>query len=83
MSEQRNFIIAAVLCLAVLLVWEMFVAKPQIEKQRQATPAQTIEQPGTSEATPSPVSEAPLPRAEALAESPRIRPGEAARSLWA
>jgi YidC/Oxa1 family membrane protein insertase len=74
MSEQRNFIIAAVLCLAVLLVWEMFVAKPQIEKQRQVTPAQTTEQPSTSTATPSPVpvTGAPLPRDEALAETPRI-----------
>jgi len=74
MSEQRNFIIAAVLCLAALFAWEMFVAKPQIEKQRQATPAQTTGQPSTPETKlpPVPATEAPLPRAEALAETPRI-----------
>jgi YidC/Oxa1 family membrane protein insertase len=74
MSEQRNFIIAAVLCLAVLLVWEIFVAKPQIERQRQPAPAPVAEQPVTPEAVPSPAgaTAAPLPREEALAETPRV-----------
>ena len=50
MEDQRNFIIAAALCIAVLLGWQFFYAIPQMERQkaiqeaeaeRQATVAET------------------------------------------
>ena len=40
MDNQRNFILAAVLSLAVVFFWQMFVISPRIEKERAAAEAQ-------------------------------------------
>ena len=40
MDNQRNFILAAVLSLAVVFFWQMLVISPRIEKERAAAEAQ-------------------------------------------
>lgn len=61
MDNQRNFILAAVLSLAVVFLWQMFVISPRIEAERaaaeaeaqlQAQTAKPAEQSGTP-STPS------------------------------
>jgi YidC/Oxa1 family membrane protein insertase len=63
MSENRNFILAIALSLAVLVGWQYFVAGPQMEKSRQEAARQeqttTAPQPAPA-ATPAPGS-APAP----------------------
>jgi YidC/Oxa1 family membrane protein insertase len=63
MSENRNFILAIALSLAVLVGWQYFVAGPQMEKSRQEAARQeqttTAPQPAPA-ATPAPGS-APVP----------------------
>jgi YidC/Oxa1 family membrane protein insertase len=74
MSEQRNLILAIVLCIAVLALWEIFVARPQMERYRQTQPAPAAEEtvaPGKA-APAEAAGTAPLPREEALSETPRI-----------
>ncbi|HMN88325.1 MAG TPA: membrane protein insertase YidC, partial [Bauldia sp.] len=86
MFDNRNFILAIVLSLAVLIGWQYFVAAPQIEKAQQqaaitaaqnaATPAATPDgaPPPVADATapPSGAAAATLTRDGALATSPRI-----------
>ncbi len=44
MADNRNTILAIVLSLIVLLGWQYFVAKPQLEQQRQIAEQQAAEQ---------------------------------------
>ena len=81
MDNNRNLIIAIVLSIGVLLLWEFFIAQPQIQHQQQqqaivagktATDAGLV--PATAPGTP-PASgaEAPtLTRDQALAGAPRV-----------
>ena len=39
-ENQRNFILAAVLPLAVVFLWQMFIISPRIEEERAAAEAQ-------------------------------------------
>jgi YidC/Oxa1 family membrane protein insertase len=54
MADNRNTILAIVLSLIVLLGWQYFIAKPQLEQQRQVAEQQVAEQgqPVTGDATP-------------------------------
>ncbi|MEE9314004.1 MAG: membrane protein insertase YidC [Rhizobiaceae bacterium] len=44
MDNQRNFILAAVLSLAVVFFWQMFVITPRIERERAIVEQQAAEQ---------------------------------------
>ncbi len=44
MADKRNTVIAIVLSLAVLLGWQYFIAKPQLESQQAAQQAQQAQQ---------------------------------------
>src|ERR1700693_2032030 len=88
MNENKNTILAIVLSGLVLLIWQYFFGLPYLEKQKQAQQpqqqqSQTVagspqraQEPGSAAQLPTaPVigqPEHPLPRAEALARSPRI-----------
>ncbi|NKB52366.1 MAG: membrane protein insertase YidC [Rhizobiaceae bacterium] len=58
MDNQRNFILAAVLSLAVVFFWQMLVISPRIEKERAAAEAQAQLQ---AETTPSNESTTAVP----------------------
>jgi YidC/Oxa1 family membrane protein insertase len=61
MSETRNYVIAIVLSIAVLLGWQFFVAGPQLEAQRKAAEAQRLAQQAAQGQTPGATSTAPAP----------------------
>ncbi len=42
MEDQRNFILAATLCIMVLLGWQFFYAIPQMERQKQIQEAEAL-----------------------------------------
>ncbi len=44
MDNQRNFLLAAVLSLAVVFFWQMFVIQPRIERERAIAEAQQAQQ---------------------------------------
>ncbi len=86
--DQRNLIIAIALSIAIVLVFQFFIERPRLERERTAHPAQETGQVAT-QATPggagapaapgalpgaAPPESAPTPksRSELLAESPRI-----------
>jgi YidC/Oxa1 family membrane protein insertase len=98
--ETKNIIIATLLSLLVVIGWDYFYARPQLERQRetqaqmlarQPHAAQPAPQAGTPQApSPSPPAQGSMPaqetaparggeapphmtRAEALAESPRVK----------
>ena len=69
---ERNLILAVVLSAIVLFGWQYFVAGPQIERER-ARLAETQQAPvAAAPGLPVPVAPRVLPRAEALAQAPRI-----------
>ena len=87
-KETKNFILATCVSMLVVLVWQTFYAGPQLERERQiqaqmhqrqaadAPPAGTPA--GSSQSPTAPGTSAPAPepqktRADALAESPRIK----------
>jgi YidC/Oxa1 family membrane protein insertase len=95
-KENKNIIIATILSLIVVIAWDVFYARPQLEKQRQAEARMQAQQPrsaqpapqaGTQPAPPAGVpqpattagpaqgadSQQPATRAQALAESPRVK----------
>ncbi|MFD1695453.1 membrane protein insertase YidC [Roseibium aestuarii] len=72
-SENRNTILAIVLSLAVLLGWQFFVAKPQLEKQQAELAAQQeAAQTAAAEAaaTPGAAPQAGAPAATPTAGAP-------------
>ena len=83
-GNNRNFILAIVLSLAVLIGWQYFIAQPQIERAREEAAQLEAQQPpalpGAAAVPGAPVAaQVPLPpaavaatRAEALGVSPRI-----------
>jgi len=79
MQDNRNLILAIALSLAVLFVWQFFIAGPELDRARRQQQAQ--EQSATAPAPTLPQAAAPaasaeaatLPREEALARSPRAR----------
>ncbi len=96
MPDNRNFLIAIVLSLAVLIGWQFFIAGPQQQKAQQE---QQLAQQQAAENAPAPaagttpattvaggvppvgtVAGAPLSREAALAETPRVPIATAALS---
>ena len=79
-EDQRNLIVAAVLSVAVILLWQFFVIGPKVERQRQAQEAALAEQAAqggqagaeTGTALGAAAAGANVSREEALAASPRI-----------
>ncbi len=45
MGNNRNFIIAIALSVLVLIVWQVFVSNPQVERAREAEEAAAANQP--------------------------------------
>ncbi len=59
MDNQRNFLLAAVLSLAVVFFWQMFVIQPRIERERAIAEAQQAQQkkdPATQQQSGAPAS---------------------------
>jgi YidC/Oxa1 family membrane protein insertase len=89
MDNNRNLILAIALSLAVLFGWQIFIAGPEIDRQRQEQAAQqaanpTASTPGVAPATPGagPTATGPaaataetttLTREAALALNPRVK----------
>jgi YidC/Oxa1 family membrane protein insertase len=87
-QDTKNFLLAITLSLLVILVWNALVVNPQLEKQQkiqaqlrgqqaQVAPGQPTGAPGSS-SVPAPIPAIEKPpvvktRAEALADSPRVR----------
>ncbi|HET7847779.1 MAG TPA: membrane protein insertase YidC [Pseudolabrys sp.] len=64
MSDQKNTIIAIVLSAIVLLGWQYFFAKPQIEKQQQVSQQQSEQhRPATQSAQQAPSAQVPSQQA--------------------
>src|SRR5580693_5389754 len=88
MNDHKNTILAFVLSLIVVVGWEYYFAKPEMEKQAQTQQDQTqpnVAQPGTpAPGTPAPGANAPAApnapsaqpvtqtRATVIAASPRV-----------
>ena len=85
MSDQRNLIIAIALSVAVIFAFQFFYEMPRMREAQERAAAQQTE-PGAQTVTPAAPGEAPgvavpgatgggrtLSRADALADSPRIR----------
>lgn len=87
MSENRNFLLAAVLSMAVLLGWQYFFIEPQVEAERAAQTEQAAAQTAAGQnSAPQVLESAPnisgpagsgslltgLPRDLALAQSARV-----------
>jgi YidC/Oxa1 family membrane protein insertase len=79
MHEQKNIVLAVVISFLVLFGYQYFFEMPRLEALRQAQQqAALTEGPQTPEATfgqqaALPAPAAPLPRAEALQQSPRLQ----------
>ncbi|MBS0520258.1 MAG: membrane protein insertase YidC [Proteobacteria bacterium] len=81
--DQKNFIVAIVLSVLIILGWQhFFPTKPSAPSQQQQTAGQPATQPAGAPATPgqaaapgsssAPAAEAFVPRQEALSRSPRV-----------
>jgi YidC/Oxa1 family membrane protein insertase len=78
MPENRNFILAIVLSIAVLIGWQYFIAGPQIERARQETSATATQQSqGQQPATDSTAPAAGEANVPAVTESPATKPSGA------
>ncbi len=74
-TENKNFIVAIALSIAIILGWQMFYAQPQIERQRalqeqqaqQAAESDTV--PAPSAATPAP-ADATVPQVDSAVSAP-------------
>ena len=53
MDNQRNFLLAAVLSLAVVFLWQMFVISPRVERERAIAEAQQAQQKTDAATTPA------------------------------
>ncbi|MGI9356121.1 MAG: membrane protein insertase YidC [Rhizobiaceae bacterium] len=53
MDNQRNFLLAAVLSLAVVFLWQMFVISPRVERERAIAEAQQAQQKKNEAAAPA------------------------------
>jgi len=78
-ENNRNFLMAIVLSIAVLFVWQMFFALPKHQQQQEAQQRQAEQpiqaappQPGTVPALPGAEAQTTQTREQALAASPRI-----------
>lgn len=71
MDNQRNFILAAVLSLAVVFLWQMFIIGPRIEKERAAVEAQS-----KLEKQTSPESSIPAPSSQGASGVPQQQTGQ-------
>ncbi|MGO4405482.1 membrane protein insertase YidC [Bosea sp. RAF48] len=88
-EDNRNLLLAIVMSVVILLGWQFFYAKPQMEKQQEAArqnqQAQSQQAPAASGSTPAPstpggsaapgtaATQAVGTREQALAASPRIK----------
>ena len=61
MPDNRNFLIAIVLSIAVLIGWQYFIAAPHLEKQQQQLQQQQAAE--TKAPTPSPAADGSVPSA--------------------
>ena len=59
-GNNRNFVIFVVLTILILVVWQIFVAQPQIEDARRAAEAEAAAQ---TQTTPQVQPDIPLPLA--------------------
>ncbi|MBH0236403.1 membrane protein insertase YidC [Methylobrevis albus] len=75
MADNRNFILAIVLSLAVMLGWQFFIAGPQLEQQRIAQQA-ALQQQQAQQQTPPAAGAAPG-QPGAAAQAPGTAPGTA------
>ena len=96
MTDNRNFIIAIVLSIAVLIGWQYFFAGPEIDQARQQQQTEQLQQQATATRAsrraarqqrhgraPAPAPQRgarTLTRDAALAQSPRVDDRDAARS---
>ena len=73
--NNKNFILAIVLSMAIIFGWQYFYAKPLADKvQQEATPAQTTTTAATTAQVPGAVQPAvAITREQALANSPRVK----------
>jgi len=74
MPDSKNFLLAIVLSIGVLLVWQFFIAGPEMERQQQQQAQQTVQQPAeqptadgvaVAPSTSQPVGTLPAGQAEA------------------
>lgn len=80
MNENRNLVLAIVLCAAVLILWQTLVAEPQARRAREAQLAERAKHatsetmtPAVNSATPAPAAPAVVTRDDALTAAPRIK----------
>ncbi len=73
MTENRNFIVAIALSIAVLVGWQFFIAGPKMERSRQEAAQQAAQpvQPATgTPAAPGALTDAGVPSATAVPATP-------------
>ncbi|MBX9993087.1 membrane protein insertase YidC [Phreatobacter oligotrophus] len=75
MADNRNYILAIVLSILVLVGWQYFVGMPQMERQREAQRQQQLQQQATGQA---PGTATPAPGAPPAPGQPAAAPGAAA-----
>jgi len=83
MPDNRNFIIAIALSIAVLIGWQYFVANPRIEAQRAQQEALQAQQqtsepagPGTAPAASGSDTSHAIPPVTASPDAPTVAPGQ-------
>lgn len=85
-GDSKNFILALILSGLIIIGWQYFYVKPELERQKarqeaevsQTAPDQTVPKVAGDTATPSPTApagaaSAVTPRAQAIATTPRIK----------
>ncbi|CEJ15797.1 Membrane protein insertase YidC [bacterium YEK0313] len=66
-DNNRNYILAIVLSILVLVGWQYFVGMPQMERQREAQRQQQAQQQAQQQGAPQPSAGTPVPGASAPA----------------
>ena len=69
MADNRNYILAIVLSILVLVGWQYFVGMPQVERQREAQRQQQAQQPVAQSQTPPAPGAAPAQPGQPAAPS--------------